>query len=159
VWHEAHVGLGGWCTVALVGPGGAPWQPLQASFPVAVQATVFAPFPPVKFPWQYVDAQVWLVKLYAAGVAPPTVARPENVTATVPFECPVEVGTAWQLEHASAFDSGPGAAPSPWFTCARCAPVAVAPPPASAGGEDRTSGAPSASSALADATGVRAPSP
>src|SRR5690242_11501094 len=39
--------------------GGLPWQAVQASAPAAVQAGVAAaPAPPVKLPWQYVDAQV-----------------------------------------------------------------------------------------------------
>jgi hypothetical protein len=71
------------------------------------------------------------------------------------FEC-ADGGTGkWHVEQGSAFESGPGAAVSPWFTWARWAPVAAAPWPASAGGEALTRFAPSASSQPAEATGVR----
>src|SRR5512138_1279670 len=139
--------------VALVGPGGNPRHAPQPSFPADVHWIGFAPLPPVKLPWQYVEAQEWPAKSYAAGVTPPVVERPVKDTSTVPVEWVMVVGTGWQVEHAMAFESGPAPAASPWFTCAWCAPVAAVPPPASAGGASFTRLPPSASSAVAESTG------
>src|SRR5512137_639119 len=75
----------------------------------------------------------------------------------------VQTWPLWQFSQRKALEMGPGARVSPWFTCARCAPMrllVVTPPLASLGGEARTRNlVPRPSIWLADATGVRLASP
>ncbi len=84
LWQVRH-GLPECCECSPV-DGGPAWHEVQVTWVVLVKLIV-ARFPPVKLPWQYVDAQlaaVPLVRVYV-GITFPVRATPLNATSAIPF--------------------------------------------------------------------------